>query len=155
MWKQIAVRFRDYDYHLIFAGTNEVQDGTLADGSSYKDEAFVSQNMLLKTFVEAVRSTGGRNAYRYLAVQSFNTNIGLLDKLNLPEDNVKGRMFVECHCYTPWAFCGLTEYANWVGDAGNMYLWGRYRTDTYDNPYYRESQLEGEKIGRASCRERV
>jgi endoglucanase len=73
MWQQIAVHFRDYDDHLIFAGTNEVlfDDNYGAPSVEY----YTVQNGFNQVFVNTVRSTGGRNVYRYLAVQGFNTNI--------------------------------------------------------------------------------
>lgn len=145
MWRRIAIRFRDYDYRLIFAGTNEVNDSELtkSGGDGYTDEAFESQNMLLKTFVNTVRATGGRNAYRYLAVQAFNTNIDLLHRLEIPKDSVEGRLFVECHYYTPYPFCLMEKYEGWLGDERYMYLWDSYLPESMQsNMFYTRAQTD-------------
>ena len=60
-WEQIATHLRDFDEHLLFASANEpnVSDATqMAVLLSYH-----------QTFIDAVRSTGGKNAYRVLIVQ--------------------------------------------------------------------------------------
>jgi endoglucanase len=118
LWQQIAVYFRDYDEHLLFAGTNEVH----AEGNPTEEniEVQLSYN---QTFVDAVRSTGGRNAYRTLIVQAYNTNIDLAVKHLVPaKDNVANRMMVEVHYYDPWDFCGLEADASW---ATVKYFWGK------------------------------
>ena len=54
IWTQIATTFRDYDEHLVFAGTNEPNVNDADDMAT-----------LLRyeqTFIVAVRATGGRNA---------------------------------------------------------------------------------------------
>jgi endoglucanase len=57
MWQQIAVRFRDYDDHLLFAGTNEVM--VTNDYGTPIKEYYTVQNSYNQTFVNTVRSTGG------------------------------------------------------------------------------------------------
>ena len=122
-WEQIATKMRDFDEHLIFASANEppVDDAT-------------QMNVLLsyhQTFVNAVRSTGGRNSYRVLVVQGPTTNIGKTYTLmnTLPTDQTVNRMMVEVHYYDPWQFCGLTEDATW----GTMfYYWGNGYHSTTD-----------------------
>jgi endoglucanase len=122
-WEQIATRFRDFDEHLLFAGTNEpnVDDSTQMDVlTSYH-----------QTFIDAVRSTGGKNAYRTLVVQGPSTDIEKTNNLmtTLPIDTVSDRMMVEVHYYTPWQFCGLEEDASW----GKMvYYWGADYHSTTD-----------------------
>ena len=115
IWKQIAIHFRDYDEHLIFAGANEPN----ADNRGKVDVL----NVYMQTFVDVVRSTGGRNSYRNLIIQAPNTDIDLADTYaTLPEDMIENRLFVEVHYYSPWNFCGLEEDAGW----GKMfYFWGR------------------------------
>ncbi|WP_053975938.1 cellulase family glycosylhydrolase [Mangrovimonas xylaniphaga] len=103
MWQQIAIHFRDYDYHLIFAGSNEVMvDG---DYGTPTEEYYTVQNSFNQTFISTVRATGGRNAYRYLTVQGFNTNIDhTVNFAVLPEDTVANRMLMEVHYYDPYQF---------------------------------------------------
>ncbi|MFT3737818.1 MAG: cellulase family glycosylhydrolase [Breznakibacter sp.] len=124
-WEQIATHLRDFDERLIFAGTNEpnVENASqMAVLQSY-----------LQTFVDAVRSTGGRNSYRVLAVQGPSTDIEKTDKLmgTLPTNVVPNRMMVEIHYYTPYQFCLMTEDASW----GKMfYYWGKdYHSTTQTN----------------------
>jgi endoglucanase len=117
IWEQIAMHFREYDEHLLFAGTNEVHvDGTPTD------ENFEVQMSFNQTFVDAVRSTGGKNSYRNLVVQAYNTNIDFADaNLVLPSDTVANRLMAEVHYYDPWDFCGLEADASW---ATAKFLWG-------------------------------
>ncbi len=121
-WEQIATHLRGFDEHLLFASANEpaVEDATgMAVLNSYH-----------QTFIDAVRSTGGRNAYRTLVIQGPSTDIEKTNNLmtSLPTDTVADRMMMEIHYYTPWQFCGLTEDADW----GSMfYYWGNgYHSDT-------------------------
>src|SRR5690606_14500704 len=101
LWEQIAVYFRDYDEHLIFAGTNEVH----ADYGTPTNEHITVQLSYNQTFVNAVRSTGGRNAYRNLAVQSYNTNIQqAVNYLVMPQDVATKRLMAEVHYYDPFDF---------------------------------------------------
>lgn len=114
-WEQIATELRDFDEHLLFAGTNEpnVEDA----------EQMEVLNSYLQTFVDAVRATGGRNSYRTLIFQGPSTDIDKTDNLmtSLPTDEVADRLMAEVHYYTPYQFCLMTEDAEW----GNMfYYWG-------------------------------
>jgi len=114
-WEQIATHLRDFDEHLLFAGTNEpnVDDATqMAVLKTYH-----------QTFIDAVRSTGGKNAYRVLVVQGPSTDIEKTNKLmlSMPVDQISNRLMVEVHYYTPWNFCGMTKDETW----GKMfYYWG-------------------------------
>jgi endoglucanase len=138
MWDQIAVHFRDYDHHLLFAGTNEVMvNGNY--GPPSKEYAEV-QNSFNQTFVTAVRSTGGRNVYRYLVVQGFNTNIDNTVRYFVAPDDVTGnRLMVEVHYYDPYNFT-----INSGND--NIIQWGKYadnpsRTETWANESYADNQF--------------
>ena len=124
LWEQIAVYFRDYDERLLFAGTNEVSSG---DPTAETTMVQMSYN---QTFVDVVRSTGGRNTYRNLIIQSYATNIGhALDYLKISTDPTPNRMMVEVHYYDPWDFCGLESDASW---ATVKNLWGKEgRYDQY------------------------
>ncbi|MBN1577414.1 MAG: glycoside hydrolase family 5 protein [Chitinispirillaceae bacterium] len=103
IWKQVAIRFRDYGDHLVFAGTNEVmKDGDYGTPTS---EYVSVQNGYNQSFVNAVRATGGRNAFRYLVVQAFNTNIDhAISFFKMPSDQTKDRLILEVHFYDPWEF---------------------------------------------------
>lgn len=115
LWEQIAVHFRDYDERLIFAGCNE-------PNAKNAEQAEVLRSYE-QTFINAVRRTGGRNAYRNLVVPSPETNIELADTLMiLPNDVIENRMIVEVHYYAPFNFCLMNKDESW----GKMaYFWGK------------------------------
>jgi endoglucanase len=113
LWEQIAYFFRNYDEHLLFAGTNEVH----FDYNTPSAENIAVQLTYNQTFVDAVRSTGGRNYYRNLVIQSYNTDIdNAINKLKIATDVVPNRLMVEVHYYNPWDFCGQ--------EANGISLWG-------------------------------
>lgn len=122
-WEQIATTLRDFDEHVMFASANEpdTKDATgMAVLMSYH-----------QTFVDAVRATGGRNAYRVLVVQGPQTNIDLSVKLmpTLPADKVTGRMMAEIHFYDPFNFALMTKDETWGNQA---YYWGAPNHSTTD-----------------------
>jgi len=115
-WEQIATHRRNFDERLIFASANEPNCGTTAP----LDILFAYH----PTFIDAVRSTGGRNAYRTLVLQLPNTSMDLAKTLwtHMPVDQLADRLMVEAHFYTPPNFCILSEDASW----GRMfYYWGK------------------------------
>lgn len=131
-WEQIAIALRGFDEHVLFASANEpnVADATqMAVLMSYH-----------QTFINAVRSTGGKNAYRVLVVQGASTDIEKTNQLmnTVPTDNVANRLMAEVHYYTPWNFCGMEKDETW----GKMaYYWGKDNhspTDTAHNPTWGE-----------------
>lgn len=114
-WKQIALTFRNYDEHLIFAGCNEPNVDNAAQMMTLKKYE--------QTFVDAVRSTGGRNHYRVLVIQGPSTDIDKTETLfgAMPSDVVAGRLMAEVHYYTPYQFCLMEEDASW---GKCFYFWG-------------------------------
>ena len=131
-WEQIATTLRDFDEHLMFASANEppANDATtMSILMSYH-----------QTFVNAVRSTGGKNAYRVLVIQGPGTSIDLTNSLmnTMPTDTVAGRQMAEVHFYDPSQFSLLTQDASW----GVMYYyWGNgyhSATDTSRNAAWGE-----------------
>jgi endoglucanase len=116
IWEQIATTMRDFDEHLIFAGLNEP---AVSDA-----QGMAILNGYHETFINAVRSTGGRNSYRELVVQAPSTdpNKAITLMNTLPADKIPNKLMVEVHDYTPSVFTILTD-----GDAswGKMvYYWG-------------------------------
>ena len=119
IWEQIALYFRNYDEQLLFAGTNEVHT-TSGNPTQANFDVQMSYN---QTFVDAVRSTGGKNAYRNLIIQAYNTNIDqAVAYLKISTDYVPDRLMVEVHHYDPWNFCGLEKDETWGKYAA---LWGQ------------------------------
>jgi endoglucanase len=137
-WEQIATAMRDFDEHLMFASANEPP----VDNAEQM-EVLTSYH---QTFIDAVRSTGGRNSYRVLVIQGPSTDIEKTYNLmnTLPVDKVNGRMMVEIHNYTPFQFTLMNGDANW----GKMfYYWGAEHHSTIQpdrNPTWGE---ENEQIG--------
>lgn len=132
LWEQIATAMRDFDEHLMFASANEPN----ADDAAEMD-ILASYH---QTFVDAVRSTGGRNSHRVLIVQGPNTSATLTSDLmtKLPTDPAANRLMVEVHNYTPSQFCFLNEDVSW----GKMvYYWGAGNHSTIEperNPTWGE-----------------
>lgn len=123
-WEQIATNLRDFDEHLLFASANEPnvpKDDTSAMA------VLISYH---QTFIDAVRSTGGKNAYRNLIVQGPSTDIEQTNALmnTLPIDKVANRMMAEVHFY-PYQFALMDKDADW----GKMfYYWGAGNHSTTD-----------------------
>ncbi len=115
-WEQIATAMRDFDEHLMFASANE----PAADDAA----ATAILSTYHQTFINAVRSTGGKNAYRVLVLQGPSTNMEKTSAFmtNLPQDQVTHKLMVEVHYYSPFQFCCLLDNdASW----GKMfYYWG-------------------------------
>lgn len=122
-WKQIAITMRDFDEHLLFASANEPNVDNATQMS-----VLLSYH---QTFIDAVRATGGRNAYRVLIVQGPSTDIDKSNTLmnTLPVDNIKGRMMVEVHYYSPYQFCLMNQDADW---GKIFYYWGNGYHSTTD-----------------------
>ena len=137
MWKQIATHFRDYGDHLLFAGTNEVMKE--GDYGTPTKEYYTVQNSFNQTFITTVRKTGGKNVFRYLVVQGFNTNIDhAVNFAQLPEDVVEDRMLMEVHYYDPYNFA--------LNENSNISQWGSIATDpslteTWANEAYVDNQF--------------
>lgn len=120
MWLQIALNFRDYDDHLLFAGTNEVM--VEGDYGPPTTEYAAVQNSFNQVFVDIVRSTGGRNTFRNLVIQTFNTNIDYgVNTFILPEDSSTDRLVVEVHYYDPYQFT--------LENSEEVTQWGKNATD--------------------------
>src|SRR6185369_2883537 len=92
-WQQIATTLRDFDEHVMLASANEPDADTAAEVAVLESYH--------QTFVDAVRETGGRNAYRVLIVQGPQTNIDLTNTLwnRMPTDTVPDRQMAEIHFY--------------------------------------------------------
>ncbi|HEY8977788.1 MAG TPA: glycoside hydrolase family 5 protein [Burkholderiaceae bacterium] len=119
-WSQIATEFKDYDEHLLFAGSNEV--GVENSVAPPTPEQAAVQNAFNQTFVDTVRAAGGRNATRYLVVQSFSTNIGhAIQFSTIPRDPVPGRLLMEVHYYDPFNFT--------INGKSTVWQWGKRATD--------------------------
>jgi aryl-phospho-beta-D-glucosidase BglC (GH1 family) len=118
-WEQIATTMRDFDEHLMFASANEPN----TNRSAAQMDVLLSYH---QTFIDAVRSTGGRNTYRSLVIQGENE---LISVEKFPTDPTPNRIMYEDHNYTPFQFCALGEDASW----GKMfYYWGAANHSTIE-----------------------
>lgn len=101
MWIQIGNRFKNYDDHLIFEGFNEMVDKnkTYDWNSGYQHTLTVYK--LNQVFVDTVRSLGGKNATRFLAVSTFGsiTDDQKLSTFTLPKDTAKNKIILALHDY--------------------------------------------------------
>ena len=120
VWEQVATTLRDFDEHVMFASSNEPNANDLVSSTNLRD--------LHQIFINAVRSTGGKNAYRTLVIQAPSTSLDLANYFStdgipgLPVDQVPNKLILEFHWYTPANFCILRG-----GDAswGHEYrYWG-------------------------------
>ena len=123
LWRAIATFFKDYDERLIFSGTNEVEINWAAPTA----ENLRAQNNFNQCFVDAVRSTGGKNYYRNLIIQTYATNPdyalpGYVNGgLKFPVDVVENRIAIEFHYYRPAGF----SYMDFADYAETVYYWGQ------------------------------
>jgi hypothetical protein len=116
---------RDYDEHLMLGSANEPNATDLPSSTLLANYHQV--------FINAVRSTGGRNAWRTLVIQAPSTSVDLADYFigvpGMPVDPVPDRLVLEVHWYSPPNFCILTSDASW----GNEWCyWGSNYHSTGD-----------------------
>ncbi len=154
LWEQIATTMRGFDEHLMFASANEPN---ATDGPTSATLMHYHQ-----TFINAVRSTGGKNTYRTLIIQAPSTSIDLANQyLNnpakMPVDPTPNKMMIEFHYYTPPTFCILSADASWGKEA---YFWGANfhttnplfldRNATFAEEHYADSIFNTVKVNFAS-----
>lgn len=120
-WEQIATQLRDFDERLMFASANE-------PNVENAEQMAVLQSYH-QTFIDAVRATGGRNAYRVLVLQGPSTDIEKTNSLwtQLPADSSAGRLLAEVHYYSPFNFTLMRQDESWGKQA---YYWGK----DFDSP---------------------
>ncbi|MCQ2252234.1 MAG: cellulase family glycosylhydrolase [Bacteroidales bacterium] len=129
IWEQIATTFQDYDERLLFAGTNEpCLEGNI---NAMQVNTLVTY---LQTFIDAVRSTGGKNAYRTLIVQGIGADakkaMQNMPFSKLPKDNVENRMMLEVHYYDPSDFCLMDKDGQWGAGTTMKYYWGSQKSSS-------------------------
>lgn len=140
-WEQIATHLRDFDERLMFASANEPD--------VEKAEHMDVLRSYHQTFVDAVRATGGKNAYRVLIVQGPKTDIELSHTLwtEMPTDTLADRLMFEVHFYTPFNFTLMRTDESW---GKQFYYWGEgfhSPTDTERNPTWGEESTVDDLFG--------
>ena len=101
-WANVANTFKDEGDYLIFESFNEINDGKWGSSPDTDKQAAVL-NQWNQVFVDAVRSTGGNNATRWLGVPTYAANPGLTKYFIMPEDPA-GRTMLAVHCYDPYNY---------------------------------------------------
>lgn len=102
LWTQVATKFADYGDNLMFETFNEVHGGD--DWGTGSDAQFALLNQWNQYAIKAIRSTGGKNATRWIGISSYAANIDLtLAHLVIPEGD--SHLMVGVHCYDPYNFC--------------------------------------------------
>ena len=118
LWRQIAVRFRDYDQRLLFESYNEMLDQgrswcfasmSLGYDADVAAGAYEAINDYAQSFVDVVRSTGGNNAVRNLVVNTYGACNGAgdwspylqdpLKNMKMPADEVDDHILFQVHSY--------------------------------------------------------
>lgn len=121
-WTQIANKFKDYDQHLLFAGANEPGPNI----NTWTSAHVTTLMSYYKTFINAVRATGGNNASRTLIIQGLNTDIDKsVDNAptsTFPQDNIAGRLMFEVHYYDPYQFTLMKTEENWNAPNDEMII---------------------------------
>ena len=142
IWEQVATKLRDFDERVMFASSNEPDANDLTSATNLHD--------FHQIFINAVRSTGGKNAYRTLVLQAPNTSLDLMNYFSpgaipgLPQDPVANKLILEFHWYSPPNFCILGGDASWGKE---WRYWGKNLKSLTDpehnsNPDYEEAYME-------------
>ena len=109
VWTQIAEKFKDKGEWLVFESFNEIQDGGWGWSDAFRknpDAQYKVLNEWNQTFVDAVRSTGGNNATRWLGIPGYACNPAFtIAGLVLPKDyTTANRLMVAVHDYDPYDY---------------------------------------------------
>ena len=123
VWTQIANKFADCGDWLIMESFNEINDGGWGWSEDFRKDPTRQCNILNEwnqVFVDAVRSTGGNNETRWLAVPSYAASTEYTKYLKLPSDK-SNKLIVAVHFYDPYDYTiGESQYTDWghTGAAG-------------------------------------
>lgn len=115
LWIQIAERFKDYDYHLIFETMNETRlIGTVDEWTPGTPEARNIINQLNEVAVNAIRGTGGNNLNRAIIIPTYAARPSDMAINDLIIPNNDDMVILAVHSYDPYFFCMVPkETAHW------------------------------------------
>ena len=118
-WTQIAEAFKEEGDYLILESFNELNHNWQTPST----KELQIQNEWNQLVVDVIRATGGNNATRWIAVPSYQANIGyaLKSDFKIPTD-AANKIIVAVHCYDPYEFTlkdPLTE--KWGHAAANSW----------------------------------
>ena len=165
LWRQIAEEFKDYDEHLLFEGYNEMADkygawfGPNGDyGAEHVQQVYDAINDYAQSFVNAVRSTGGKNLERNLVVSTYTAALGpgidwgteACRQMKVPQDVTFDHIAFEVHCY--W-FNGrkeadevISNIKHLISSRGIPTIVGEYAIDLRDVDFYFTSKAKENNI---------
>jgi len=109
VWTQIANRFKDKGEWLVFESFNEIQDGGWGWSTAFQADPEAQYKVLNdwnQVFVDAVRTTGGNNATRWLGIPGYAASPTFtIPGLKLPKDYTSAnRLMVAVHDYDPYDY---------------------------------------------------
>jgi endoglucanase len=122
MWTQIAERYKEYSDYLIFESANEelgyrLNDTDVAEDSGTLSDAecYILTNEINQAFVDTVRGTGGNNAFRFLLIAGFGTDIENTcdSQFIMPADTASDKLLISVHYYDPSGYCINTSLSSW------------------------------------------
>lgn len=101
IWGQVATYFKGYDSRLLFEGLNEAIDMSAQNPWYGNENSWEAMNILNQSFVNVVRSAGGKNINRNLIINTYGaqTTKGPLDFFKMPQDIIKNHLIVGVHSY--------------------------------------------------------
>lgn len=151
LWKQIARRFRDKGDFLLFESFNEPANNFFSAWPSELEKAthFAEYKCLSEwnqVFVDAVRSTGGNNASRWLIVVCAGATERNMDQLTIPTDYVSNnRLMLSIHVYEPaeYAFGYVEEWGHTAQVCNEETL--KFDESFFEQEFlkYKETYLDG------------
>jgi len=116
IWKQIAENFADFDDHCILESMNEPRlvgknNEWNLDSSPSAKKAVQYINQWNQKFIDLIRSTGGYNATRYLAIPGYCASPAsvMSELFTIPTDSAENRIIISVHAYTPYSFALNTK----------------------------------------------
>ena len=112
VWKQIALRFRNYDEHLIFEILNEprlvgyVNEWVWKDSDANLVEAAGVIGDLEQSALTAIRATESNNANRYVMITPYvaSPDAAMSSKFRIPTDTATDKLILSAHAYQPYSF---------------------------------------------------
>lgn len=110
IWSQIANRFAEYDYHLMFETMNETRlIGTLDEWEVGTPEAREVINKFNEVVVNTIRNAGKNNAIRPIIVKPIGARFGVegIEDIRIPDND--SMIILSIHMYEPYYFCMVPE----------------------------------------------
>lgn len=136
VWKQIANKFKDKGDFLMLESFNELIYGTEWTLGSQPEKKCGIINEWNQVFVDAVRSTGGNNATRWLGVPGYAASPQYLSYVTVPQDPA-GKTMLAFHCYDPYDYTiGEKQVADW-GHTGTCFPKGEEQIKELFNSLYK------------------